>query len=378
MRVYADHAATTPLDPRVFDAMIPFLSELFHNPSSLYAGGRTVRQAIEETRASIASYLTCSPDELYFTSGGTEAANLAILGVSRFVGRTGAIVVGATEHHAVGMASEALSRDGRTVLTVPCDRFGYISPEVLEKYVTDDTSLVSIMWANNETGVIQPVSELCEVAHRHGALFHTDAVQALGSQRINLDEVKTDLLSISSHKVYGPKGCGALFVREGVHIEPVFHGGSQEKKIRAGTENPAAIIGFGKAVELLALELEMRVNTLESVAQQFVDGIAGIPDLLCNSPRDSVIPGLTNLSIAGVESEPLLILLGAAGIDASMGAACNTQTVEPSYVLRAMNVPETHIHGSVRFSFGKDSTLEDADRSAEALSNVVSRLRNRG
>ena len=377
MRVYADNAATTPMDPRVFDAMVPFLTEKFHNPSSLYMGGRIVRQAIDEARSLIADYLGCDPDELFFTSGGTEAANLALFGAARHqrAGGKKRIIVGATEHHAVGLAAKALADEGFTVVTVPCDRYGYIAPDVLEQYMTDDTSIVSIMWANNETGMLQPVAELCAVAKKFGALFHTDAVQALGSQRIRLDEVGADLFSASSHKIYGPKGCGILFIRNGISVTPLLYGGAQEKQIRGGTENPAAIIGFGKAVELLCEEREKRVELLRAVSRRFLEGISDIPDILFNSPQDSVVPGIISLSIAGVESEPLLLHLGIAGVDASMGAACNTHIVEPSFVLQAMNVPETHINGNVRFSFGKDSRLEDADFAAKALTATVNKLR---
>ena len=375
MRVYADHAATTPLDPRVFDVMIPFLTEKFHNPSSLHPGGRIVRQAIEETREQIVAYLGCTHNELFFTSGGTESANIAIKGAARSFGKQGRIVVGITEHHAVGMAAKALVDEGYSVCVVPCDRDGYISPEALELHMTDDTRLVSIMWANNETGLIQPIAELCAVAHNHGALFHTDAVQAIGSQKIRLDEIPVDLLSFSSHKIYGPMGCGALFIRNGTAVTPIIHGGSQEKLIRAGTENPAAIIGFSKAVELLSKEREERSKTQYAVAQRLLEKIACLPDVLCNSPQNAVVPGIISLSIAGVMSEPLLILLGVAGIDASMGAACNTDTVEPSYVLKAMGVPDAFIQGNVRFSFGKDSTIQEAELAAEALITTVNKLR---
>jgi len=375
MGVYADHAATTPLDPAALDAMIPFLSGNYHNPSSLYAKGRAVRNAIEEARALIAGYLGCDSGEIYFTSGGTEAANLAVLGAVRSAGRKGRVLIGATEHYAVGKAAAALVKEGFSVVTVPCDGLGRITPEALARNITDDTVLVSIMWANNETGMIQPVGELCRVARRHGAIFHTDAVQALGSQRIRVDESGIDLLSISSHKIYGPKGCGALFIRRGTPIAPIIYGGSQEKHIRAGTENPAAVAGFGKAVELLSAERESRVKSQRLIARRFMEKIAGTPGILCNSPQDLVVPGFISLSIAGVESEPLLLLLGASGIDASMGAACNAETIEPSFVLRAMGVPKSHIHGSVRFSFGRDNTFEDADFAADTLTAVIRRLR---
>jgi len=375
MRVYADHAATTPLDSRVFDAMIPFFKEKFHNPSSLYPGGRLVRQAIEESRDQIAAYIGSTHDELFFTSGGTESANIAIKGAARSFGKQGRIVIGITEHHAVGLAAKALADEGYSVCLVPCDREGYISPDVLDQHMTDDTKLVSIMWANNETGLIQPIAELCAVAHKHGALFHTDAVQAIGSQKVRLDEIPVDLLSFSSHKIYGPMGCGALFIRDGTTVTPIIHGGSQEKLIRAGTENPAAIIGFAKAVELLSKEREERLKTQYSVAQRLLEKIACLPDVLCNSPQNAVVPGIISLSIAGVLSEPLLILLGVAGIDASMGAACNTDTVEPSYVLKAMGVPDDFIQGNVRFSFGKDSIIDEAELAAEALIATVKKLR---
>jgi len=375
MNVYADHAATTPLDARVLEAMLPFLRERFYNPSSLYAGGFTVRRAIEEARALIAAYFGCAAGELYFTSGGTESVNLAVLGAVRAAGRKGRIVIGATEHHAVSETARALEKEGFSVAVVLCNAQGLITPEALEQSMDDRVVLVSVMWANNETGIIQPVAQLCNITRRHGALFHTDAVQALGSRRIRLDEIPVDLLSCSSHKIYGPKGCGLLFVRGNTQIAPIFHGGQQEKRLRGGTENPAAIIGFGKAVELLEAEREDRRTLQKTIARHFLKRILDIPGILYNSPQDSVIPGFVSLSIAGVESEPLLFHLGMQGVDASMGAACHSQVIEPSFVLRAMGVPESHIRGSVRFSYGKDSTLDEADHAAKALISVVGKLR---
>lgn len=374
MEVYADHAATTPVDPRVLEAMLPFYTQYFHNPSSLYQGGREVRRQIEECRDFLAQEWGCQSGELFFTSGGTEGDNLAVLGSVR--ARKGKhLVVSAIEHHAVLEAAAQLEQEGVRVTYLPCGGDGRVRPEDLRAAVTPETALVSVMWANNESGAIQPVAELCAITHEAGALFHTDAVQALGTQKIRLDELPADLLTVSSHKIYGPKGVGVLFVREGTPLQPLQFGGQQEQKIRPGTENPAGIAGFTQAVRLLHEEREERCRRQAHLAQVILDGIREIPGVRVNTPLGKSVPGVLNLSFTGIEVEPLLICLGMAGISASMGAACNSQTVEPSYVLRQMGVPEEYIRGSVRIALGKDNTEEDAVYIAQQLCKVVKRLR---
>ena len=374
MEVYADHAATTPVDPRVLEAMVPFYTRDFYNPSSLYRGGREVHRRIEECRELLAAEWGCQGEEIFFTSGGTEGDNLAVLGAVR--ARKGKhLVVSAIEHHAVLEAAAQLEKEGVEVTYLPCGPDGRVRPQDLREAMTPHTALVSVMWANNESGALQPVEELCAIAHEGGALFHTDAVQALGTQKIRLDRLPADLLTVSSHKVYGPKGVGALFVRKGTPLQPLQFGGQQERKVRGGTENPAGIAGFAQAVRLLGQEREDRCRRQAQLAQKVLEELGEIPGMRVNTPLGASVPGVLNLSFAGVEAEPLLICLGMAGICASMGAACNSQTVEPSYVLREMGVPDDYIRGSVRLSLGKDNTQEDAVYLARQLTKAVSRLR---
>jgi len=376
MQVYADHAATTPVDPRVLEKMLPFFSQQFYNPSSLYPGGRRVRAAVDEARAALADCLKAAPEEFIFTSGGTEGDNLAVLGVMEALRPTGRtqLITSAIEHHAVGQAARRLRQLGCQLTVLPCGPDGAVRPESLAAALTPNTGLVSVMWANNETGALQPVEELCSLAHKAGALFHTDAVQAVGTQRVDLSALPADLLTLSSHKLYGPKGSGALFVRRGTPLQPRQLGGQQEDFRRGGTENTAAIVGLGEAVRLLGQERDDRCRRQSALALRLRRALAGLEGVRFNTPEHAV-PGVLGVSFRGVEAEPLMILLGAAGIWASMGAACNSQNVEPSYVLAAMGVPEDYIRGSVRFSFGKDSTEAEADYIAAQLPGILRRLR---
>ena len=374
MEVYVDHAATTPLDPQCLEAMLPFYREDFYNPSSLYRGGQLVRGKMEENRRFLAEAWGCSPEELFFTSGGTEGDNLAVLGAFR--ARKGRhLIVSAIEHHAVLEAAARLEQEGARVTYLPCGPDGRIHPDTLRAAMTPETDLVSVMWANNETGALQPVEELCAIAHEGGALFHTDAVQALGTQAIRLDRLPADLMTVSSHKVYGPKGVGVLFVRQGVPVQPLQFGGQQERKLRGGTENPAGIAGFAQAVRLLQTQREERCRHQEGLAARLLEELDGLPQMRVNTPLGTSVPGVLNLSFVGVESEPLLIRLGMRGISASMGAACNSKTVEPSYVLQEMKVPPEYIRGSVRISIGKDNREEEIVYLAQQLREAVSRLR---
>jgi len=374
MEIYVDHSSTTPVDPRVLEAMLPFYRDQFYNPSALYPAGKRVQAAVENSRRAVADYLCCSTEEIIFTSGGTESDNLAVLGVMEKCGKK-KFITSEIEHHAVLAAAEYLERSGFEVVYLPVNEEGFVEPAELEKAIDGDTGLVSVMWANNETGAVQPIKELCGIAHRHGALFHTDAVQAIGTQKIDLTETEVDLLSFSSHKIYGPKGAGVLFFRKGVEFVPRNMGGQQEGFLRGGTENVACIVGMAKAAELLREERESRCRKLEELSGLLLEQTGQLEGVRVNTPRQNSIPGVVNLSFRDVEAEPLMILLGRAGIYASMGAACNSSSVEPSHVLKAMRVPADYIRGSLRISFGKDSTPDMPQQIAAELGRIIERIR---
>ena len=374
MEIYVDHSSTTPVDPRVLEAMLPFYQEQFYNPSALYPADKKVQAAVENSRSVIADYLCCSPEEVLFTSGGTESDNLAVLGVMEKCGKK-KFITSQIEHHAILATADYLEQKGYEVTILSVNEEGKVDPAELEKVIDNQTGLVSIMWANNETGAIQPIKELCEIAHKHGALFHTDAVQAIGTQKIDLSETEVDLLSFSSHKIYGPKGAGVLFFRKGVEFAPRNMGGQQERFLRGGTENVACIVGMAKAVELLKEEREDRCDKLNQLSNDLLKEIENLEGVKINTPRNDSIPGVINLSFKDVEAEPLMILLGRAGIYASMGAACNSSSVEPSHVLKAMKVPADYIRGSLRISFGKDSTADMPELIVAELGRIINRIR---
>lgn len=374
MQIYVDHSSTTPVDKRVLEAMLPYYQEDFYNPSSLYPAGKKVKGAVEASRSTIAEYLHCQPEEIIFTSGGTEADNLAVLGLLERSSRK-KLITSVVEHHAILAAAEYWQKQGNPVVYLPVDANGCVDPNELEAAIDDQTGLVSVMWANNETGSLQPIAELCEIAHRHGALFHTDAVQAIGTQAVDLSQMPIDLLSFSSHKIYGPKGAGVLFVRRGIELAARNMGGQQEGFLRGGTENVACIVGMAKAVELLAQERDARCEKLEALSAELIKQVETLEGVRINTPQGQSIPGVVNLSFKDVEAEPLMILLGMAGIYASMGAACNSSSVEPSHVLKAMGVPADYIRGSVRFSFGKDSTDDMPEIIAKELAGILRRVR---
>ncbi len=377
MKIYADYAATTPVAEEVLRDMLPYFGEMFYNPSSLYMGGRQVKAGIESSRQILSDYLHCLPEELIFTSGGTEADNLALIGVMTALKAGGKthIITTAIEHHAVGETAMALERQGFELTVLPCDKDGIIQPQSLKQAIKPTTGLVSIMWINNETGAAQPIQELCDIAHEGGALFHTDAVQAMGSIDIDLSHTPVDLLSLSAHKIYGPKGVGALFVRQATPLMACQHGGQQEGHRRGGTENTPAIVGFGSAIKLLECEKADRRKKLADLTAQLREGIANIPNTRINTPQHKAIAGVLNVSFKGVQAEPLMIRLGSAGIFASMGAACNSQSIEPSHVLRAMGVPKDYIGGSLRISLGRGSTQAEVEYILEQLPVILQRVR---
>jgi cysteine desulfurase len=378
-RVYLDHAATTPLHPAVVEAMLPYLRERFGNASSVHAWGREAREAVEAAREQVARLIGAQPDEITFTSGATESDNLAILGVAREQrearGRDH-VITSAIEHHAVLHACEALQHEGFTVTVLSVDHYGLVDPDDLRRAITPRTALVTIMYANNEVGTIEPVTEIGRLCREAGVLFHTDAVQAAGHIPCRVDQLYCDLLSLTAHKMYGPKGTGALYVRRGVRLRPLQYGGGHEFGRRPGTENVAGIVGLGKAAELAAAEMAAEAERQRALRDRFIAQVfEQISDVRLNGHPVKRLPNNINLSFAGVEGESLLLNLDLAGIACSTGSACSSGTTEPSHVLQALGVPYEVIRGSLRFTLGRDTTADDLDYTLETLVEVVGRLR---
>lgn len=379
-RIYFDHAATTPLDPRVAEAMRPYLEEAFGNPSSLYREGRETRRALDEARDVIARLLNAaSPREILFTSGGSEADNLALKGVAWASAERGRhVVTSAIEHHAVLESARFLESQGFKVTYVKPDRSGIVHPEAVAEAITDETVLVSVMHANNETGVVQPVREIAAVARERGVPFHTDAVQSAGQLPIDVEELGCDLLSLSAHKFYGPKGVGILYVRRGTPIVPLIHGGAQEQGRRAGTECVAGIVGMAKALELALAEAEERSRRVRRLRDRLEAAIqARIPRVVVNGHPDLRLPGHLNLCIEGIDAESLLLNLDMAGISASSGSACASGSLKPSHVLLAMGLPRELAMSSLRLTIGKGNNENDVDQAVDRIASVVERLRGR-
>ena len=378
MEVYLDHNATTPVRKEVYNAMVPFLKEKFGNPSSLHFAGKIVRKEIERARESIASSLSVTDDEIFFTSGGTEADNLALCGVafSKYGEKRKKIVISAIEHHAVLETAEMLEKAGFIVEKIPVNSKGIIDLEEFEKIIDDKTLLVSVMLANNELGTVQPVKEIAEISKRYGAIVHTDIVQAFGKIPVNLKTLGVDMASVSAHKIYGPKGTGAIFIKKGLKIKSLFHGGNQEKKIRPGTENPAGIVGFGVAAEIAVKELDSDVLLrIEYLRERLKKSITEkIPYIIING-GEPVVPNTLNVSFAFIEGETLITMLDKKGIAVSTGSACSSQNLEPSHVLLATGLSHELAHGSIRFSLGKDNTEEEIDYTVESLVNCVELVR---
>ena len=367
--IYADYAATTPTDPRVTACMQPYLSEQFYNPSSIYPDARKVRAAVERAREQAARLLGAQPEHVFFTSGGTESDNLAILGTALHPSnRKRHIITSAVEHHAVLESCAWLERFGFRVTYLAVDRFGSVSPEALAEVMGPDTFLVSIQWVNNEIGTIQDIPALARAAHEGGAWFHTDAVQAIATQPVSVDAI--DLLTFSSHKIYGPKGAGVLYVREGVPLAPLIHGGQQEKSLRGGTENVPALIGMGAAAELLAAERAQHTVQLKRWKQMLLDRLEGLRGVQVNSPAGITADNVLHFSVKNREAEALLLRLLQKGVQASMGSACDTERVEPSHVVWAIGLPEDYARGSIRLSLGMRMNDHEIDELADAVCAV--------
>ena len=378
VRTYLDHNATTPLAPAVLEAMILVLREQFGNASSVHMFGQTAKAQVDGARAAVADLIGARPQEIVFTSGGTEADNLAVRGVAEASapGRKRHIVASAIEHEAVLKTLKALNRRGWKTSLVPVAENGIVAPDALEAALTDETALVSVMHANNEIGTVQPVAELAALARRRGALFHTDAVQSAGKLPLAVDELGVDLLSLSAHKLNGPKGVGALWVRRGVRLVAGQTGGGQERNRRAGTENVPGIAGFGAAARLAAAAVDAGRAEIAALRDRLETGILeAVPGTVVNGDRERRVPNTTNISFEGVEAESLLIALDLEGVAVSTGSACSSGTLEPSHVLRAMGCSPHRSQTSIRFSLGLDNTAGQIDRVVEILPRVVGKLR---
>ncbi|HLA79944.1 MAG TPA: cysteine desulfurase family protein [Vicinamibacteria bacterium] len=374
-RIYLDHNATTPVDPRVFAAMQPYLTGTFGNPSSLHWFGQQARAALDEARGQVAALIGAAPNEIVFTGSGTEADNMALWGVAAMAREPRRkIVHSVLEHHAVLRTAKALAEEGFEVETVRAGRDGRIDLADLEAKVDQRTALVAVMLANNETGAIQPVAEVVQLAHAKGALVHCDGVQAAGKIRVDVPALGVDLLALSAHKIFGPKGVGALFVSRGTRLVALVRGGSQERNRRAGTENVAGIVGLGKAAELAQQDLSTGAARLTELRDRLEMLLLAIPGTQRNGdgPR---VPNTSNLSFEGVEAESLLMALDLMGVAVSTGAACAAGAVEPSHVLRGMGLPMERVQGSLRFSLGRTTTADEVERAAALVAEAVARQR---
>jgi cysteine desulfurase len=376
--IYLDHAATTPVDPRVVEAMLPYFTERYGNASTIYSLGREARQALDGARADVAEILNCSPKEIVFTSCGTESDNLAIRGVACMSRQRGDhIITSPIEHHAVSHTCEQMEKHfGCEVTYLPVDEHGRVDPRDVEWAITDRTVLITIMYANNEVGTIEPVAEIGEIALGHGIPFHADAVQAAGALSLDVQDLNVDLLSLSGHKFYGPKGVGVLYVRQGVEFLPMQTGGGQEKNLRAGTENVAYIVGLAAALKLVEERREEESRRITALRDRLVEGVlSSIPHCQLMGHPSERLPNNASFVFEYVEGEGILLSLDMQGIAASSGSACATGSVEPSHVLVAMGVPPEVAHGSLRLTLGRENTEEDVDRVLDVLPGVVERLR---
>ena len=374
-RIYLDHAATTPLRPEVRAAMEPYLSaDGFGNPSSLHADGQRAKRALDAARDTLACALGAQFSEITFTSGGTEADNAALVGVMLARGRGSHLITTQIEHEAVIETARFLEKLGFSVTYLPVDEQGRVAPRSVADALTDRTALVSVMHANNEVGTVQPLREIADLVHAHEAYLHTDAVQTFSQLLVNVHDLGVDLLSVSAHKIYGPKGVGALYVRSGIPIEPLLHGGGQERERRAGTENVPAIAGFGEAVRLLLPEREAVAARLTLLRDTFLAALRQrIPSMVLNGHPAERLPNNINLSFPGLDAETLLLTLDRAGISASSGSACTSGSIEPSHVLTAMGLPDDRVNSAIRLTLGRDTTRAEVDRAVDILAGIVTR-----
>ena len=376
--IYVDNSATTPISKEVLDAMMPWLTEGYGNASSIYSKGREAGWALKGAREQIASILGAQPNEIYFTSGGSESDNWAIKGAAATMAKRGKkhIITSAFEHHAVLHSCAALEKQGFEVTYVPVHENGIVRVEDIEAAIRPDTGLVTIMYANNEIGTVQPIKEIGALCRRHKIWFHTDAVQAFGHVPINVEEQNIDMLSVSGHKIHAQKGVGMLYVKRGVVLPNLIDGGAQERGKRAGTENIAGIVGLAKAMEIASQNIEERGERTKVLRDKLIDNILKIDRTRLNGDREQRLPGNVNISIEGIEGESLLLSLDMYGICASSGSACTSGSLDPSHVLLAIGLCHEVAHGSLRISLSDENTMEDVDRILEVLPGIVERLRS--
>ena len=376
--VYADNAATTAVSPSVLRAMEPFYTELYGNPSSLYSVGQKAKKALEEARRNIAACLNADPNEIFFTSGGSEADNWAIKGTAHLLAKKGKrhIITTKFEHHAVLHACASLEKEGFEVTYLEVHRNGIVRPEEVEAAIREDTALVTVMYANNEIGTIQPIEEIGEICRRRGVLFHTDAVQATGHLPIDVKKENIDMLSMSAHKFHGPKGIGALYCRRGVFLQPLIEGGAQERGKRAGTENIPGIVGMVAALKEANANIDANAEKVSALRDRLIEGLEKIPHSALNGDRTKRLPGNVSFCFEGIEGESLLLLLDAKGICASSGSACTSGSLDPSHVLLAIGRPHEVAHGSLRLTLSEENTQEEVDYIIEETTKVVKYLRD--
>ncbi len=376
-RIYADNAATTKVAPEVVEAMLPYFTENFGNPSSIYAEGREAKKAIERAREQVANAIGADPKEIYFTGSGSEADNWALRSTAKALKSKGNhIITSSVEHHAVLHTCQDLEKQGYEVTYLPVDKYGMVSPEDVKAAIKDTTIMISIMTANNEIGTIMPIAEIGEIAKSAGVVFHTDAVQAVGNVHIDVNEMNIDMLSLTGHKFHGPKGSGALFVRNGVRLISFITGGAQERMRRAGTENVPGIVGLGKAIEMATANIDQKQKKLTALRDAYIKKVLEtIPYSHLNGHPTKRLPGNANISFEFIEGEGMLLSLDMKGISASSGSACTSGSLDPSHVLLAIGLKHEEAHGSLRVSFGEDNTPEDVNYIADSLKEIVERLR---
>lgn len=376
--IYMDNAATTQTYPEVVEAMTPYFTEYYGNPSSIYSFAGESKKAVEDARKTIADFIGAKPEEIYFTGGGSESDNWALKATAEAYASKGKhIITSLIEHHAILHTCEYLERNGYEITYLDVDEYGTVNPEDVEKAIRPDTILISVMTANNEIGTIEPIKEIGEIAKKHGVLFHTDAVQALGHIPINVDDMNIDMLSASGHKINGPKGIGIMYIRKGVKIGSFIHGGAQERKRRAGTHNVPGIVGIGKAVELAAKNMESRMEKETKLRNHLIERVlAEIPYSRLNGHRENRLPNNANFCFRFIEGESMLILLDQNGVCGSSGSACTSGSLDPSHVLLAIGLPHEIAHGSLRLTISEKNTMEEVDYTVDKLKEIIERLRS--
>ncbi|MEM2884658.1 MAG: cysteine desulfurase NifS [Thermoproteota archaeon] len=378
-RIYMDHSATTPVDPKVVEAMVPYFSEKFGNASSLHSFGREAFEAVQESRRKVAELIGASPEEVIFTGGGTESDNLAVVGSARKMKQKGRdhVIASRIEHPAVLEACRSLEGEGFEVTYLEVDKDGLVSPEDVRRAITEKTALVTVMHANNEIGTIEPIEEIGEITAERGVVFHTDAVQSAGKIPVDVKRMNVDMLSLSAHKIYGPKGVGALYVRKGTPLQPLIHGGGHERGFRSGTENVAGIVGMGKSAELARARLEEDSKRLTALRDELIERVLqGVSESYLNGHATKRLPNNAHFRFSGIEGESLILELDEKGVAASTGSACSSKKLEPSHVLMAIGLNEVEAHGSLRLTLGHENTEEDVEYVVECLEEAVGKLRS--